>query len=88
MRIARLMNRLAKRYKKNDDKSAAAMLKKHELYDRTGEPVVCRDTRHETCCVQLIMYTTIGLRISRYGDAEVFIDFAEELKHTETGPMC
>ena len=23
------------------------MLKKHELYDRTGKPVVCRDTRHE-----------------------------------------
>ena len=29
-----------------------------------------------------------GLRISRYGAAEVFIDFAEELKHTETNPMC
>ena len=28
-------------------------------------------------------YTTIGLRISRYGAAEVFIDFAEELKPTE-----
>ena len=36
-----------KRSKKNDDKSAVAMLKKHELYDRTGTPVVCRDTRHE-----------------------------------------
>ena len=22
------------------------MLKKHELHDRTGQPVVCRDTRH------------------------------------------
>ena len=33
-------------------------------------------------------YTTIGLRISGYGAAEVFIDFAEELKHTETNPMC
>ena len=32
-------------------------------------------------------YTTIGLRISKYGAAEVFIDFAEELKHTETNPM-
>ena len=29
-------------------------------------------------------YTTIGSRVSRYGAAEVFIDFAEELKHTET----
>ena len=33
-------------------------------------------------------YTTIGLRISGYGAAEVFIDFAEELKHTEADPMC
>ena len=33
-------------------------------------------------------YTTIGLRMSRYGAAEVFIDFAEELKHTEANPMC
>ena len=32
-------------------------------------------------------YTTIGLRISRYGAAEVFIDFTEELKHTEASPM-
>ena len=36
-----------KRSKKNGDKSAVAMLKKHESYDRTGKPVVCRDTRHE-----------------------------------------
>ena len=33
-------------------------------------------------------YTTIRLRISRYGAAEVFIDFTEELRHTETDPMC
>ena len=32
-----------------------------------------------TCCVQLIQYATIGLRISGYGAADVFIDFAEEL---------
>ena len=37
----------SRRSKKNDDKSAVAMLKKHELYDRTGKPVVCRDTRQE-----------------------------------------
>ena len=35
-----------KRSKKNGDKSAVAMLKKHELYDRT-ETVVCRDIRYE-----------------------------------------
>ena len=46
MHIARLMNSLAKRSKKNGDKSAVATLKKHELYYRTVKPVVCRDTRH------------------------------------------
>ena len=30
----------SKRSKKNGDKSAVAMLKKHELFDRTGRPVV------------------------------------------------
>ena len=38
----------SKRSKKNDDKSAVAMLKKYELHDRTGQPVVDRDTRHES----------------------------------------
>ena len=33
-------------------------------------------------------YTTIVLRISGFGAAEVFIDFEQELKHTETNPMC
>ena len=51
----------SKRSKKNDDKSAVAMLKKFDLHDRTGrlvvnrdeshdrtgQPVVKRDTRHE-----------------------------------------
>ena len=31
---------------------------------------------------------TVGLRISGCGTVEVFIDFAEELKHTEADPMC
>ena len=39
--------RPSKRSKKNDDKSVVAMLKKHELQDRTEQPVVKRDTRHE-----------------------------------------
>ena len=34
----------SKRSKKNGNKSTVAMLKKHESYDRTGKPVVCRDT--------------------------------------------
>ena len=33
----------SERSKKNDDKSAVAMLKKHELHDRTGQPVVNRE---------------------------------------------
>ena len=54
MRIARLMNSLAKRSKKNGDKSAVAMLKKHELYDRTGRPVVydSSNTRQLGCAFQ------------------------------------
>ena len=28
------------------------------------------------------------MRISRYGAAEVFIDFAEEFKHTEANTLC
>ena len=48
MHIVRLMNNPVKRSKKNDDKSAVAMLKKYELHDRTGQPVVDRDTCHES----------------------------------------
>ena len=69
----------SKRSKKNGDKSAVAMLKKHEQHCRTGR------TR---CVRSLIKYTTIGLRVPGYGAAEVFIDFTQELRHTETDPMC
>ena len=68
----------SKRSKKNGDKSAVAMLKKHEPNDWTERPVVCL----------LIKYTTSGLRIPGYGAAEVFIDFTEELRLTEANPMC
>ena len=37
-----------KRSKKNDDRSAVATLKKYELHDRTEQPVVDRDTCHES----------------------------------------
>ena len=47
MHIARLMSSPSKRSQNNGDKSAVAMLKKHESYDRTGKPVVCRDANHE-----------------------------------------
>ena len=33
-------------------------------------------------------YTTIGLRMSSCGAAETFVDFTEELRHTETDLMC
>ena len=38
----------SKRSNKNDDKSAAAMLKKYEFHDREEQPVVDRDTRRES----------------------------------------
>ena len=44
--------------------------------------------QRQKCSGFVEKYTTIGLRISGYGAAEVFIDFAEELKHTEANPMC
>ena len=66
----------SKRSKKNDDKSAVAMLKKHELHDRTGKPVVC----------EFIEYTTIGLCISRHDAAEVYSP--KELRHAETNRTC
>ena len=38
---------LSKKSKKNDDKSAVAMLKKNDLYDNKWQPVVNRDKSHE-----------------------------------------
>ena len=89
-----------KRSKKNDDKSAVAMLKKNDVHeniwqlvvnrdknhDRPGRPDKNRDTCHE-CWTSIIERTTIGLCLSRHEAAEVFIDFSEELRHTETDPM-
>ena len=44
----------SKRSNKDGDKSAVAMLKKHEPYDRTGRPVVCNssNTRQWGCVFQ------------------------------------
>ena len=44
----------SKRFKKNGDKSAVAVLKKHELYDRTVRPVVydSSNTRQFNCVFQ------------------------------------
>ena len=40
MHIVRLMNNFSNRSKKNDDKSAVAILKKYDLHDKTWQPVV------------------------------------------------
>ena len=45
--IVRLMSNLVKNPKRMMTKSAVAMLKVHELHDRTGQPVVNRDESHE-----------------------------------------
>ena len=45
----------SKRSKKNDDKSTVAMLKKHELYDRTGNPLFA--VTHVTSTTDLLCAT-------------------------------
>ena len=41
-----------------------------------------------TCWVQIIEYTTIGLRLSGHGAADVDVNLTEELRHAETNPTC
>ena len=68
------------------------MLKKYELHDRTGQPVVDRDTlresNHEPVGCSSFKYTTIGLRLSGHGAAEVDVNLTEEHKHAEINPTC
>ena len=76
---------------RSSDDSKSFDVEDKTAHDRTGQPVVCRDTsraRPRTCWVQFIEYTTIGLRLSGYGAAEVVINFTEELRHAETNPTC
>ena len=47
MHIVRLMGGPKRGSKKNDDKSAAAMLKKNDWHENVREPVVKRDKNHE-----------------------------------------
>ena len=42
----------------------------------------------QMCSGYIEEYTTIRLRMSRCGAAEVYNDFAEELKHIEANPKC
>ena len=78
MHIDKLKNRLAKGLKECWQKCNGYV-----------EEEWASSQNRETCfgCV-LINYTTIGLRVPGYEAAEVFIDFTEELRHTETDPMC
>ena len=66
------------------------MLKKYELHDRTGQPVVDRDIRRESnhgpVGWQFIRCTATGLRISGHDAAEVYSP--EEHEHAETNPTC
>ena len=90
----------SKRSKKNDDKSAVAMLKKNDWHEnvrelvvnhgksheRSGRPDIKRDTCHELKDLLDVDHRTRCL--SRHEAAEVFIDFTEELRHAETNPTC
>ena len=91
-----------KRSKKNDDKSAVAMLKKNDWHENVREPVVNHAKGHDrsgrpdkkswswvetrTYWTSIIERTTIGLCISRHEAAEVYS--LEELRHAETNPTC
>ena len=76
--------------KKNDDKSAVAILKKHESHDRTGKLVVCRDTNHERHGLVVCNSTNTRQLGCVFQDMEPpkSSSISEELKHTETNPMC
>ena len=92
MHFARLMNSLVKGPKRMMTKSAVAMLKKYELHDRTGQPVVDRDTRRES------NHGPVGCSSSKtrqfgcvFQDMEPpksDVNLTEELRHAETNPTC
>ena len=49
----------SKRSKKNDDKSAVAMLKKYDLHDRTGQSVVNHDKSHDRTWQHVVKRDTV-----------------------------
>ena len=57
--IARLMNSLAKGPKRNDDKSAVAMLKKYDWHENVRQPVVNLDKSHERTGKSLFAVTPV-----------------------------
>ena len=54
------------------------------LFYKTENGCKSKKNNDKSAIVMLKNARQIGL----YGAAEVFIDFAEELRHTETDPMC
>ena len=66
-----------KRSKKNDDKSAVAMLKKNDWHENVRQPAYWKS---------IIERTAFGFCLSRHEAAEVY--FTEELRHAETNPTC
>ena len=87
-----------KRSKKNDDKSAVAMLKKgdwqerepvtDECHDRRGKPGKKSDKKlgHKSSKRQSSDARQLGLRISGHHAAEVYL--TEEHRHAETNQTC
>ena len=69
----------SKRSHKNGDKSAVAMLKRSEHHYTTGRLVKNAYASHTR---------QLGCVFQDMEPPKSFIDFAEELKHTETNPMC
>ena len=70
---------LSKRSQKNGDKSAVAMLKRHEHHQRTGRLVLdaYSSSARQWCCVSQHMEPPKSSSILR-----------KSSKHTETNPMC
>ena len=85
VKIGILQNSFSTSQKMDADLGKSALMRIARLMtSRLKDP---KESWHK-CSGYIEEYTTIGLRISGYGVAEVFIDFAEELKHTAANPMC
>ena len=104
MQIVKLMNNLVKSPKKNDDKSAVAMLKKNDWHENVWQPVVKLDKNHERSGRPDKNRDTDhelkrGPTGRRSSNARQFglclsrhepaeVHSAEELRHAETNPTC
>ena len=57
------------------------------IIERVNPLFAVKHVTPRTCCVQFIEYTTIGLRLSGHGAAEIDFNLMEELRHAETNPI-